>query len=281
MNDYGVIRFNNPGDSGGFFSNYFSILSTLVICLKNELIPYIDASNTWFNPTCNFEQNNVQNSDINPWDWWFEQSLESVNDAYEIEIFRDFISHNPLTFNTQLYLNHFRNLANNYLKIQNYIIEEENLLHEKYLKNKTTLGILARGTEMLLYHPEYPKVKLQSWPEIIEVYLNKNPNINNIFLVSDDNEIIDAIVSKFPETIYLKHFFRKTNQSKEMIDNKFMPWWLISPTNDPNHRKRLGEECLIQAKLLSRCEYFLGTCSGVSNAVQFFNNNKFIKSNII
>jgi hypothetical protein len=281
MNDYGVIRFNNPGDSGGFFSNYFSVLSTLAICLKYKLIPYVDTSNTWFNPTCDFEQNKVQDSDINPWDWWFEQSLKSVNDAYEIEIFRDFISQNPLTFNTQANLDYFRDLADNYLKIQNHIIEEENLLYEKYLKNKTTLGILARGTEMLLYHPEYPKVKLQSWSEIIEIYLNKNPHINNIFLVSDDNEIIDTIISKFPETIYLKHFFRKTNQPKEMIDNRFMPWWLISPTNDPNHRKRLGEECLIQAKLLSRCEYFLGTCSGISNAVQFFNNNKFIKSNII
>lgn len=281
MDNYGIIKFTNPGDSGGFFSNYFSALSTSAVCLNNNLIPYVDASNTWFNPTCDFENNNVKDSNINPWNWWFKQSLYSPKDIYEIEIFREYISHNPLIFNSQSNLDYFRNIAENHFKIQNHIFEEENLLYEMYFRNKTTLVILARGTEILLYHPEYPKVKLQSWPEIIEIYLKDNPYINNIFLVSDDNEIIDTILSKFPYTFYLKNFFRKTNQSKEMIDNNHKPWWLISPTNNPNHRKRLGEECLIQAKLLSRCEYFIGTCSGISNAVQFFNNNKFIKSNII
>jgi hypothetical protein len=281
MNNYGIIEFDNPQDSGGFFSNYFSVLSTIGICVDNDLIPYVDASNTWFNPTCDFENNNVKDLSINPWNWWFEQSLDSPNNVYGVKIFREYISHDPSIFNTQPNLKSFREIAEDYFKIQNHILEEENLLYETYFKNKTTLGILARGTEMLLYHPEYPKVQLQSWPEVIETYLKANPDINNIFLVSDDNEIIDTIISKFPYTFYLKDFFRKTNQSKEMIDNKYMPWWLISPTNDPNHRKRLGEECLIQAKLLSRCKYFLGTYSGISNAVQFFNNDKFIKSSII
>lgn len=281
MNNYGLIKFNNPKDSGGFFSNYFSILSTIQICLDNKLIPYVDSSNTWFNPTCDFENNTIKDSNINPWNWWFDQRLDYSENLLEVEINRHYISHNPLTFNDQYYLDHFRNVAEKYCKIQNHIIEEENSLYELYLKDKTTLAILARGTEMLLYHPEYPKVKLQNWPDIIEMYIKYNPNIDNIFLVSDDNEIIDIILSKYPNTIYLKHFFRKTNQPKEMIDNRFMPWWLISPENDPNHRKRLGEECLIQAKLLSRCQYFIGTCSGVSNAVQFFNSNNFIKSIII
>lgn len=280
-NSYGIIRFTNPRNSGGFFSNYFSVLSSSEKCMRSGLIPYVDSTNTWFNPTCNFEEDRVVDSSINPWNWWFKQSLDSNGIVYEVGIDREHISHNPLTFNTQDSLNYFRGIADTYFKIQDHILEEEEIFYKKYLENRTNLAILARGTEMLLYHPEYPKVRLQDWPDIIDVYLKENQNIDNIFLVSDDNEIIETITTRIPDTVYLKDFFRKTTQSSELIKNRYMPWWLNSPTGNPDHRKRLGEECLIQARLLSRCQYFLGTCSGVSNAVQFFNSNNFIKSTII
>jgi hypothetical protein len=144
MTNYGIIEFDNPQDSGGFFSNYFSVLSTIGICVDNDLIPYVDASNTWFNPTCDFENNNVKDLSINPWNWWFEQSLDSPNNVYGVKIFREYISHDPSIFNTQPNLKSFREIAEDYFKIQNHILEEENLLYETYFKNKTTLGILAR-----------------------------------------------------------------------------------------------------------------------------------------
>lgn len=280
-NRYGIIRFTNPRNSGGFFSNYFSALSSSERCMRNNLIPYVDATNTWFNPTCNFEQDTVDDFTINPWNWWFKQSLDKEGLLYEMGIDREPIVHNPLTFNTQTNLDYFRGISDTYFQIQDHILEEEEIFYRKYLENRINLAILARGTEMLLYHPEYPKVKLQDWSNIVEMYLKENPNIDNIFLVSDDNEIIDTITNKFPDTVYLRNFFRKTTQSSELIKDRYMPWWLNSPIGDPNHRRRLGEECLIQARLLSRCQYFLGTCSGISNAVQFFNSNNFIKSSII
>jgi hypothetical protein len=280
-NRYGLIGFNKPSNSGGFFSNYFSLLSSSGVCVADGIIPYIDCSHTWFNPTCNFEEDIVTDASINPWDWWFKQSIEPRSFIYTVPLDRTPINHNPLTFNTQHSLDYFRWIAKDYFIIRDNILQEVEFFYQKYLENRTNLAILARGTEMLIHHPEYPKVQLQTWADIIDRYLTDNPGIDNIFLVSDDSDIINVIVEKFPNTVYLKDFFRKTTQSKEEIENKNKPWWLISPSGDPNHRKRLGEECLIQALLLSRCQYFLGTCSGISNAVQFFNSNKFIKSTVI
>lgn len=278
---YGLIKFNRPSDSGGFFSNYFSALSSSGVCIAEGIIPYIDCTETWFNPTCNFEEDTVSDTTINPWNWWFKQSIEPGSIVYGIPLDRTPINHNPLTFSTQHSIDYFRAIAKDYFIVRDNILEEVEFFYKKYLENRINLAILARGTEMLVYHPEYPKVQLHSWADIIEKYLVDNPDIDNIFLVSDDSDIVNVIVEKFPDTVYLKHFFRKTTQSKEEIENKNKPWWLFSPTGDSNHRKRLGEESLIQALLLSRCQYFLGTCSGISNAVQFFNSNNFIKSTII
>lgn len=278
---YGIVTFNNPKDSGGFFSNYFSVLSTIGMCMHRNLVPYVDASNTWFNPTCNFETYTVGDSTINPWSWWFQQREEGTIEGYRVPIFRGFIDHNPLDFANQPNLPPMREIAAKHCKVKPHIAEEMFSLQNKYSIGEKTLGILARGTEMLHHHLDYPKVQLETWPDIIKNYLEEIGEVEKIFVVSDDKEIIDTISNAFDNVVYLEGFFRRTHQPQEALRDHLMPWWLTSPTGDPNHRKRLGEECLIQAGLLARCEYFLGTHSGISNAVHFFNNNTFRKTKLV
>lgn len=279
MNSCGLIKFNSIADSAGFFSNYFSVLSTMRDCLQRDLIPYVDASNTWFNPTCDFKNNIVTDSTINPWNWWFDQSIDGP--SYDVPLNRAYINHKPSHFADQPGLAAFREIADKHCKIKKHILDEESKLHKEHLQDKKSLGILARGTEMLIHHPEYPKVQLETWPQIVEAYLNNFSDIDTIFVVSDDSQIINTIQAASTKVVYLKDFFRRTTQPDEAVANKHQPWWLTSPTGDPNHRRRLGEECLIQAKLLARCDYFLGTFSGVSNAALFFNDNKYKQSHLI
>lgn len=269
-NSYGRISFARPSDSGGFFSNYFSVVSTIGVCMMKNLIPYVDCTNTWFNPTCDFKNDTVIDLSINPWDWWFVQSKEEGRKVIEVGLDRSGITHDPKLFLGHPNLPILRAIAKNFCKMQPHILDEEIVLYEEHIEGKTTLGILARGTEMLANHPEYPKAPAQAWPEIIKYCLDQNPDINNIFLVSDDRRIVESILSAYPQTKYLETFFRSTDQTEEELANKYSPWWLFSPNEDPNHRKRIGEESLIQTRLLSKCPYFVGSHSGMSNAVNFF-----------
>jgi hypothetical protein len=273
---YGSIEFANPSDSGGFFSNYFSVISTMKDCAINGLIPHVDSTNTWFNPTCDFENNTVSDPSINPWDWWFVQSTKEESTPFvKMGLNRYHIPHIPMHFMALPNMPEFKSIANQYCPIKSHILEEEELLYKQHIEGKNTLGILARGTEMLVHHLEYPKVSAKDWPEIIKLCLDQYPDIDNIFLVSDDKRIIESVVNAYPQTKYLEHFFRTTNQTEEELSDKNAPWWLHSPDNDPNHRRRLGEEALIQVRLLSRCTYFAGSHSGMFNATLFFNENPF------
>lgn len=267
---YGRVSFSRPSESGGFFSNYFSVLSTIGVCTIKELVPYVDTTNTWFNPTCDFKNDTVLDSSINPWDWWFVQHKEEGRDVIEIDLDRRGITHDPKLFPSHPNITIFRDLAKDFCIIQPHILDEEILLYEEHIENRTTLGILARGTEMLVNHLEYPKAQAEVWPEVIKFCLDENPGIDNIFLVSDDKRIVDSILNAYPKTRYLENFFRSSNQTEEELADKVSPWWLFSPDNDPNHRKRIGEEALIQTRLLSKCTHFVGSHSGMSNAVNFF-----------
>jgi hypothetical protein len=277
---YGLVAFPRPSDSGGFFSNYFSVLSTVNKCVNDGIVPLINTTNSWFNPTCDFKEDSVSDPSINPWDWWFEQDLQE-GEITPIGIERGFIPHVPSQFIAQANNSSFKDLADKYCKIRPHILQEEEELYKWYLKGKTTLGVLARGTEMLLHHKEYPKVGPQEWPSVIKFCLEQNPDVDNIFLVSDDLEIVKNIIMAFPQIRFLPHYFRSSVEDEKAFESAVEPWWLYSPTGNPDHRKRLGEECLIQARLLSRCQYFVGAHSGITNAAHFFTREPFKKSFLI
>ena len=275
--NYGRIHFEGA-PSSGFFSNYFGVMSTMLdLHYNHKLFPYVDSSNTWWNPTFNFETLIAEDLNINPWNWWFQQDKSfNIKECPNVKVNYSNISHIPNQFHQNSLLSHAREMDLKYCKLQPYITLEINTLFERYFVNKNILGVMARGTEMLKFHKEYPKVDSNVWGHIIKNFLNDHPDIDNIFLVTDDNEILNNILEVAPQAIYLKDFFRKTTQTDHEINNKYKPGWLTSPsTNDLNHRKRLGEECIIQAKLLSKCQSFLGTYSGFTNAAQFFNHAGF------
>ena len=277
------IVFSKPDESSGFFSNYFSMLTTIHVCVNNGLLPYVDCSNTWFNPTCDFDKNTVLDKSINPWNWWFIQEESEENRKYpETGITRGNLSHTPKEFIVNPILPELRAVAHTYCKIKSHILEEEEVLYKHYIEGKTTLGILARGTEMLFSHQEHSKVAIETWPSVIKYLLEQNPSIENIFLVSDDIKIIEKILEAYPQVKYIKHFFRSTDKTEHKLRPVFVPWWLYPLDGDIlEHRKRIGEECLIQTRLLSKCDYFVGSYSGMTNAVNFFRETPFKNNYII
>lgn len=284
--NYIKIKFTPENPGSGFFSNYLGVISTIIVATRNyqNLIPYIDVSNTWFNPTFDFDTSVCEDPTINPWDWWFENPKLNPSDIlHEMSIDYGPISHVPTNFKNNINLDLGRKLASQFCPIHTNILEEIQTLYEKHFLGKTTLGIMARGTEMLQFHLNYPKVKSNTWATIISEYLQKYPNIDNIFVVTDDNEILENILEFYPDIVYFKDFFRKTTQPDHLIGQyRHKPWWLTPLDGDIlTHRKKLGKECIIQSTLLSKCPHVIGAHSGVTNGAYFFNNTPFTQFTVI
>lgn len=278
-----IISF--PGASAGFSSDYLTVVSSYVLALNSNLRPYVDTSNTWFNPTFDFEKGVAEDSTINPWNWWFDQEeLDTSIPTHNMGYSRDLIGHNPGMFMSQPGILLYAAVADSYLKPKQYIEDKIEKFYNENLLGKNVLGVVARGTENLFYHPEYPKVGANDWPDRIQEYLDKFPEIDTIFLgICDDNEILDAILNRFDNVVYLKDMFRKTTQTEEDVLGNTKKMWWVTPLEGSvaDHRKRLGEECLVATKLIARCDYFLGAYSGMSNISQFFNKKQFKCSHIV
>jgi len=265
MADFGLIKL--PTHGGGFFSNYFCALAMTMICDQSKLIPYVDFSNTAFVENYNPYFDGPPPKDAeNPWDWWFEQDHPTETDTVT-----------PIEFNLQPFqqdkdiwkrddLPHARIIAKKYFHVRLHILKQVDEHYEKLIKGKITLGVMARGCEMNTYHSEYGTFTLESWFNHIPEILADHPEINSIFLVTEDSHYIPKFLEKFPNTVYLDGVFRRTTQTLNQMIN--IPLWPCFDSARENHCRLLGEECLIQAMLLGRCDYMLirqcGTALGAT-----------------
>ena len=95
----------------------------------------------------------------------------------------------------------------------------------------------------------------------IKKFLDEHPEITKIFAVSEDSHYVDRINTEFNNVFYLKDVFRRTDETEEYM-NKVHYWCNVSKKRT-NHTRLLGEEVVIQTKLLGMCDYLIGRNSGV------------------
>lgn len=131
--------------------------------------------------------------------------------------------------------------------------------HDKYFDNDM-LAIHVRGTDKKLEYP-HKALPLQAYLDAISVEIDKKDR--KIYVASDNNEAIARIFNKFGKkrvvacsSVRMGSYF-----SKDPI--------CLTPATGPKH----GEECLIEAMLLSKCNHLICTDSNVSAAALFYNPN--------
>ena len=121
---------------------------------------------------------------------------------------------------------------------------------------------------MNTWHPEYGNQSIDTWISSTRFVLEKHPEISLIFLVTEDSNYIPIYLNEFPNTLYLKNVFRRTTESLEFMIR--YPLWSCIVQPRENHCRILGEECLVQAQLLSKCDYLLVKQCGTSSAAILF-----------
>lgn len=260
-----------PNHGSGFFSNYFSVLSMIIEANNKNLKPYVDLSNTaWVEEYNPYIDNSPRQNSENPWDWWFDQEDLNPNDDFiEINYTRSNFDQNTKVWKRKD-LPNAKNIAKKYIKIKKEILEQVEYIYREYFDNKNVLGIMARGTEMNNIHPEFGNQNIDSWIKKTNRIINKHPNIDLLFIVSEDSEYIKIFLDNFKNVFYLKDIFRRTDESLEYTVK--YPLWPCLDINRKNHCKKLGEEMLIQALLLSKCKYLIAKQCGTSSAAIFYSD---------
>jgi len=260
----------------GFFSNYRICLEQLIDHHENkrEGIPYIDwDKTTWiegFNP---FESTEFKTS-YNPFDDWFYQDIPSSMDLI-IKCTNpprpDIINHAEHYFYDKIQLERQQSIDRLYIKPKEHITQKINQIYEKELNGHNVLGVMARGTEYNLHHPMYGVFGVDDYIKEIDKILNSHPEITKLLIVSEDSEYIDKIAKAFPSNYFLPDVFRKTDESMEYINT--VHCWPNVSTKRKNHCKLLGEEVIIQTKLLGKCDYLFGRLSGILTGAVLWNEN--------
>ena len=276
MEYYKIVPTNHGWGYGyGFFSNYRICLEQLIHHHESgdSKLPYIDWGTTWvegFNP---FESK-VLIPNENPFDFWFDQEVPTDVDNVTVCVRMsdpNRFDHSRHFFDEPSELNRQKSIDSKYLKVKQHIIDKINDIYEKEFKGHTVLAVMARGTEYNLHHPMYGVFDVNDYIREIGNVLKDRPDITKLFIVSEDTEYIDLITKAYPNSYFVPGVFRRTNESMEYI-NRVHCWPNVS-TNREDHCKLLGEEVIIQTKLMGKCDYLFGRLSGVFTGAVLWSEN--------
>ena len=171
------------------------------------------------------------------------------------------INHSKDYFYDKISLDKQREIDNKYLKIKQPILDKIDEIYNNELSGHTVLGVIARGCEFNYHHPNYGIYSIYDYINSIKKILEENPQITKLFLVSEDSNYIKLLKESFPNSYFIPNVFRRTNETLEYMNRVFL--WPNVDTKRENQNKLLGEETIIQAKLLGKCDYLFGIHSGV------------------
>lgn len=278
---YVIIRSEG---GAGFFSNYFWVMGHVAFAEKMGYIPVVDMENY---PTLYSEGEPVDGTN-NAWNYYFENignvGLDEVyasgryvvgKDKY-LTKYAEKYSMFPYRYPSERMIAYYAPIIKKNLRIKESLVNEyKREWIEKTSGSNNILGIHIRGTDMKnnLGHPMPAPVSeyIRRTHEMLE----KHPDINRIFLATDENEIKEAYEQEFEgsaATLFMNEAFRawddghvkKTGLHEMKLDNP-----------RPHHKYLLGKEVLRDAWFLSRCQYLLCGHSNITNVAILWNEGKY------
>lgn len=243
-------------NGGGIFSLYHQALEKLLALYKstNTYSPFkivISDSNYINNKNffdCFFEQEH--DKQLVP--FYLPETSRHVKflkvvDSPDIEILRNILKQN---------------------KISSTIVDYVNFYKNKFQIDRNTLVVHIRLTDMNINHKnDYGYYSIEDYYKKINEMTDKNPNINSIFICSDNSESIKKIESMYGETykiIYLKdeETYRVENEESDNYKYFYDNINQLDPT-------KILREILIA----STGSYFIYRISDVSNFIILYSSS--------
>ena len=266
---YIIRRFHKAG----FFSNFFFVLGHIIYADKNGWVPVVDMENysTLYNETYNI--NNTRNA----WEYYFVQpGAVRLNKAYKYKnqvlssgyYLYDNVPYyegKERSFPTREKVAFLSGYVDKYIKINQNILDEADSIRQKW--DGLVIGVHIRGTDMKCTpdHPIPPQV-LQFIDEIDKLMCIVD--ISHICVCTDEKAVLEQMIKKYGDKIVCTNSYRSTDGKsihKSHSDN-----------GRKDHHYLMGKEVLIDAIVLSKCDYLICGHSNVAYAAIVFNDNKYM-----
>lgn len=245
----------------GFAGNIFITLNALAHLSNDNERLHVDMSTN--DCAC------TEKSGENCWEYYFEQI--DLNEDEECNKMDSLLSAKIHYENRDSFLHpdNFTWLKKRFydsFKIKENITKDINEFYNKNIRNKITLGVQVRLTDMKHYHNVSP---VEGYIEKIKSILNEDPNIQQIFLATDDGKIINKLKDNLNvPVLYYKDMFRADEENFHLH-----PYDRFKDNRD-KHKYLLGVECLKEIITLSKCDYMLkADVSSVSIVASILSEN--------
>ncbi|MDO9207170.1 MAG: nodulation protein NodZ [Sulfuricurvum sp.] len=164
----------------------------------------------------------------------------------------------PADYGSTMSLEYANQLLWNHLTIKSEIMNYVESFVDEHFGKRATLGIHYRGTDK---KSEAKQVPWEYAAATISNYLDANPQVDSLFVASDEESFIEWIKREFKDIGVISH-----NDTERSMDGKAIH--TQSVTGD-NYMK--GKEALINSMLLSKCDALIRTSSFLSAWSSIFN----------
>ena len=229
----------------GFAGNIFIVLNSLMYVSYDDDL-YVDMETN----ECCCSDSQVSEKTKNCWEYYFDQTSNQPVEKEFNSLLNAKIHYEDRSF--FLYPENFIELKNKFwknFKLKESIKKEIESFYETNISGKTTLGVQVRLTDMKHYHGVS---SIDSYVNKINEILSLNPNIEQIFLSTDDSEVIDILKNKVnKKIIYYEDMFRATKN-----DPHLHPYDRFN--NDRYlHKYLIGVECCKEIFTLAKFDFLL------------------------
>ena len=232
----------------GFAGNIFIVLNALTNISEDDLLIVDMESNECVCTQPDLKDYNTNNC----WEYYFNQSSIEINEPFNKT---NSLSPGKIGYgngDTFLYPENFIELKNKFYKsfqLKPYVSDLLDDFYNKNLKDKINLGVQIRLTDMKKHHGVSG---LNSYVNRINEILELHPEIEQIFVSTDDNEVINDLKNSVSKPIvYYEDMFRADS---------------LNPHTDPYdrynssrkfHKYKLALEGVLEIFTLTKCDYML------------------------
>jgi RNAse (barnase) inhibitor barstar len=236
----------------GMGGNLFIILNSLLASKKDDNL-YVDMETH----SCACTEDNFSKFNTNNcWEYYYDQ-IKKPNTTNVVTN----KSENAILNYKKIPLVDYSDLQyrfNNNFKLKDYLQSELDSYYNNNLKDKITLGVQIRLTDMLQHHNVSP---LSKYLIRIQEILNKNPNIEQLFIATDDHRAIEEVKKHISIPIIYHEAFRASDD-----DPHTNPYDRHNQNIREDANYLLSLECIKEIYTLSMCNFLLrADVSAISN----------------
>ena len=271
-----------PLEESGLFSLFFLVLGYLYLCKKKLRIPLV-----YFNKKCLYWSPRGFNGSRNVWEYYFKpvseygikdffseelETLEglSVSDFKRINRFSNIYITNKYPkvvpwispYAVEKKRKFINSLINKHIEIKKNILDKAEIFYEKNIKGFKVVAVHFRGKEKYRgKRADTPEITCsQDYISEIEAYLKRVPDAK-FFVATDSEEFLRKLKSMYSDIIIFQDV-QRLSENEEISGLHF---------NEKYQGPKLGEEVLVDALLMSKCDFFIHGTSNVSSFVLFIN----------